>query len=249
MDKVRVLVVEDNDLHAEKIIFCVEEIGYELIKIVDNADECLTLMAATKPDIVLLDIMIHGERNGVELAEEIRKRYDTPIIFISSLVGKEIIGKAIQTEPDAYLTKPIEITALSTAIELAIYKKNLNSEFDTSSFQWKEDLVTADSIFVKNRNCLEKVVLNDIQFVSVEQVNCCDIVTLDKTFTLRMSLNQVQKQFPQNQFVRISRSHIINLSKLSSINLKKMELVVGEFSLEIGKSYKKNLFQYLNTFS
>lgn len=127
MSQITVLVVEDNELHAEKIIFCMNELSYKLIDLVDNAQECLELIPKTNPDILLLDINIQGHLNGIELAEIIKKDYDIPIIYTTSLTNRETLQKAIKTQPEAYLNKPIEISALATSIEIAIYKnKNEN---------------------------------------------------------------------------------------------------------------------------
>lgn len=120
---VRILAVEDNELHAENIDFCVEEIGYNLVNIVDNASKCLQILSQTKIDILLLDINIQGDVNGIDLAQIVKKKYDIPIIFCTSLDDRLTIGKAITTQPEAYLNKPIEEKALLNAVEIAMYKE------------------------------------------------------------------------------------------------------------------------------
>ena len=120
---VQILAVEDNELHAENIHFCAEELGYSIINIIDNANECLQILENKKPDIILLDINIQGEINGIKLAEIIKDKFDIPIIFCTSLDDRITIRKAITTQPEAYLNKPIEEKSLANAVEIALYKE------------------------------------------------------------------------------------------------------------------------------
>jgi CheY-like chemotaxis protein len=120
--KPKIIVVEDNELHAETIVFFLEELRYAILGIVDNAIDCLNLIKETNPDILLLDINILGETNGIELAEIVRNEHAVALIYTTSLIDKTTLQAAIKTQPEAYLNKPIEKKALSTAIEIALYK-------------------------------------------------------------------------------------------------------------------------------
>ena len=120
---IQVLAVEDNELHAENLRFCAEELGYTIINIVDNANDCLKILETKKPNIILLDINIKGDINGIQLADIIKNKFNIPIIFCTSLDDRITIGKAITTQPEAYLNKPIEEKPFANAVEIAIYKE------------------------------------------------------------------------------------------------------------------------------
>lgn len=120
---IQVLAIEDNELHAENLRFCAEELGYTIINIVDNANDCLKILETKKPNIILLDINIKGDINGIQLADIIKNKFNIPIIFCTSLDDRITIGKAITTQPEAYLNKPIEEKPLANAVEIAIYKE------------------------------------------------------------------------------------------------------------------------------
>lgn len=122
--KAKILIVEDNELHAENISFLSSELGYEVIGLVDNAESCLQLLSETRPDLLLLDINIQGNTNGIELAEIIKKDYNIPLIFVTSLIDRETLQAAIKTQPEAYLNKPVEELPLASAIEIALYKNS-----------------------------------------------------------------------------------------------------------------------------
>ena len=118
----KIIIVEDNELHAETMNFYLDELGYKVLGIVDNGKDCIDLISENKPDILLLDININGEINGIQLAEKVKELNSIPLIFTTSLADRETLKQAIKTQPEAYLNKPIEKNALATAIEIALYK-------------------------------------------------------------------------------------------------------------------------------
>ena len=98
--KPQIIAVEDNELHAEKMIFFLEELGYKNLGIVDNANDCLHLISKAIPDVVLLDVNIQGNTNGIQLAEIIKQEYAIPLIYTTSLMDRETLQEAIKTQPE-----------------------------------------------------------------------------------------------------------------------------------------------------
>lgn len=129
--KPQIIAVEDNELHAEKMIFFLEELGYKNLGIVDNANDCLHLISKAIPDVVLLDVNIQGNTNGIQLAEIIKQEYAIPLIYTTSLMDRETLQEAIKTQPEAYLNKPIQKAALASSIEIALYKNKPENIVDS----------------------------------------------------------------------------------------------------------------------
>ncbi|MEQ8713712.1 MAG: response regulator transcription factor [Cyclobacteriaceae bacterium] len=246
MSAIRILVAEDHPAHAAKMEMLLSEAGYDLIAICDTSVETLRLFKATKPDLVILDIELSQGGNGIDIAEKIVELNPTPIIFATSFEDKATLSRALKTDPYAYLVKPVEGPSLQAAIELALYKfvnnrdKNLTSA-SQGAHDMSEDLIINDSFFIKSGSKLLKVPHMDLLWVEVSQDRYCDIVTEKRSYQIRTSMNGLEEKLDKSIFVRIHRSHIVNIHKVEGIDEIDMTVEVNEKSLPLGGTYKDNL--------
>ena len=242
----KILVVEDERLFANTICIMLDELGYSQVQVVDNAEEAMRLFKAFSPDVVLMDIRIKGDKDGIAVAEYINQSTKpVPVIFMTSMEDKETFERAKQTNPIAYLIKPFDIGTLERTIELSIYKY-YKATWDTEIFsEWSKDVLAPDSFFVKVNNKLEKVLIQDIVLVMAES-KYIELHVLKQRMVIRLSLNELLEKLPVDTFVRISRSHIINTKHLQNIDLanNKIELATG-IEVMIGKTYKDNFLDRL----
>jgi two-component system, cell cycle sensor histidine kinase and response regulator CckA len=125
MPDARVLIVEDEAIVALDIQGRLEGLGYEVIDAVANGKAAIELAASESPDIILMDIIIQGDMDGIETARIIIDNYDIPVVFLTANSDKTTIARAKLTGPFGYLMKPLEERDLHTAIELALYKNEL----------------------------------------------------------------------------------------------------------------------------
>ena len=117
--KKKVLFVEDEVISSMNIGDMLEFWGYDICTPATSAEEAIAITEAEKPDIVLLDIKLQGGMNGIELAGEIKKRLDVPIIFMTGYLNRGFKEKAAAFKPVAYLIKPFELNELKSALESA----------------------------------------------------------------------------------------------------------------------------------
>lgn len=122
MAKEQVLIVEDEIVVAEDIKSSLINFGYEVTAIADTGEEAIRLAAKTRPSVVLMDIMLEGDMDGVEAAGQIRSNFDIPVIFLSAHSDTNTLQRAKITGPFAYITKPYKKRELFTAIEITRYK-------------------------------------------------------------------------------------------------------------------------------
>ena len=120
-EKVRVLVVEDETIVSMEIQDSLRNIGFEPVGCASTAQDALRLTKALQPDLVLMDIRLRGEMDGIEAARIIRSCYHIPVIFTSAFSDKATLQRAKVAEPYGFLVKPFEGQALYAAIETAIY--------------------------------------------------------------------------------------------------------------------------------
>jgi CheY-like chemotaxis protein len=118
----RVLIVEDEILIAEELRERLSRFGYSVIAAVDSADEGIAIATRELPDLVLMDIRLKGEKDGVQAAKEIRQQVDIPIVYVTAYSDQQTVDRAKQTEHDAYILKPFHRSELRSTIEVAMQR-------------------------------------------------------------------------------------------------------------------------------
>jgi two-component system, cell cycle sensor histidine kinase and response regulator CckA len=122
MNAASILVVEDESIVAANIEMRLQSLGYRVPAVVDSSHEALEMISAKRPDLVLMDIRITGQFDGITTAEMIRTRFAIPVIYLTAYTDDETLQRARHTEPYGYLLKPFDVNELRTAIELALYR-------------------------------------------------------------------------------------------------------------------------------
>jgi len=125
MDKTRILIVEDEGLIARDIEDMVRHAGYEICSVVGTGEEAVEKAETTHPDLILMDIILGGEMDGVEAAENIREQFNIPVIYLTAHTDENTLQRAKLTEPIGYTLKPVEQKELMTVIEMALYKHQM----------------------------------------------------------------------------------------------------------------------------
>jgi two-component system, cell cycle sensor histidine kinase and response regulator CckA len=117
-----ILIVEDEAVIAMDLQGLLEQLGYRAPTIAADADEALAAAAAARPDLVLLDINLGGGRDGISVAEELRRRWELPVIFLTAHADAATVSRAKAVQPYHYLLKPFAERELAIAVELALAK-------------------------------------------------------------------------------------------------------------------------------
>ncbi len=119
---VRVLLVEDELVIAESLKRVLTAQGYGVLPIVMSGQEALRQAVACKPDIVLMDIRLEGDLDGIQTAERLRGLVDVPLIYLTAYGDDPTLERAKPTRPDGYLLKPIKERELKAVIETVLYR-------------------------------------------------------------------------------------------------------------------------------
>ena len=125
---VRILVVEDVVNVATVLKARLESYGYEICAVAKTGQSAIAGSLGHKPDLILMDIMLEGDMNGIEAAHEILKKIDIPIIYLSCLNDQEVMDRAIETNPFGYILKPYDSAELRFSIENALRKHRMDQE-------------------------------------------------------------------------------------------------------------------------
>ena len=125
MDPVRILVVEDEGIVAEDLRRRLTSLGYFVVDSVATGERALASAALHLPDLVLMDIMLQGDMDGITTAEHMLQLRDIPIIYVTAYADDRTLERAKITEPYGYILKPFERRELHTTIEIALYKHRM----------------------------------------------------------------------------------------------------------------------------
>jgi diguanylate cyclase (GGDEF)-like protein/PAS domain S-box-containing protein len=128
MEKTRILIVEDEGLIARDVENMVKNAGYEVCGIASTGEEAIERADKTQPDLILMDIILRGDMDGVEAAERIRDHFNIPVIYLTAHTDENTLERAKLTEPQGYTLKPVEQKELLTVIEMALYKHQLETK-------------------------------------------------------------------------------------------------------------------------
>lgn len=124
LNDVKILAVEDDEILADLIQWRLKEIGYKNYLIAMTGEEGIEKAEAYNPDLILMDITLPGEIDGIDAVEKIRvNKPDIPVIYLSSHMEDDIIERAIRTKPSGYIAKPFEDFELNMAIRIALNSK------------------------------------------------------------------------------------------------------------------------------
>jgi DNA-binding response OmpR family regulator len=118
----RALIVEDETLIAEELRERLSRLGFSVIAAVDSADEGIAIATRERPDLVLMDIRLRGEKDGVQAAQEIRQQVDLPIIYLTAYSDWMTVHRAKTTEHDGFILKPFHRRELQSTIEVAMQR-------------------------------------------------------------------------------------------------------------------------------
>ncbi len=128
MSSVRILVVEDESIVAMDIKHRLESLDYEVSEIASSGEEAVEKAGETSPDLILMDIVLKGEMDGIDAAQIIKDRFDIPIVYLTAYSDDKTLKRAKITGPFGYIIKPFEDQELHSAIEVALYKHIMESK-------------------------------------------------------------------------------------------------------------------------
>jgi CheY-like chemotaxis protein len=122
MDGTKILIVEDQTIVALNIKSQLKNLGYAVPCTAVSGEEAIKEAELTNADLVLMDIMLKGNMDGIEAARIIKSRFGTPVIYLTACTDFETLERAKQTNPEGYISKPFKEEDLCKNIEAALLK-------------------------------------------------------------------------------------------------------------------------------
>ncbi|MBD2705065.1 response regulator [Spirosoma sp. BT702] len=245
-ERVKILIVEDEPILAMELSDCLEEEGYDVVGTANNGRKALDIFKRQSVDLLLCDINIKGDWDGIETTHQLIAERPVPVIYLTALTDRQTLDRAKQTYPAAYVTKPYQLHSLRTAIELAIYNFSVrtvatpaNQPEPASSGRdplGRETILQInDFLFIKQNNQFVKIGLSDLLYLEADNIYT-NLFTSSRKYVLRLTLSAVLERIKQPELVRIHRSYAVNINKVESFN--ETEVKIGQQLIALSRSHK-----------
>jgi DNA-binding LytR/AlgR family response regulator len=243
---IKILVVEDEIIIAAKISMHLTKLGYEVTGILPRGEEALVSVEENRPDIVIMDIRLKGEMNGIDTAIRMQKNADIPVIFLTANADEATFNKAKAAKPYAFISKPYKQTDLQRAIELTIShlvadENKLppgDSEINDQPF------ILSDRIFVRQREKMIKIIVADILYIEADR-NYCRIFTKTNEYLLSITLKTIEEKLNNHIFLRVHRSYLINLSHIDAV--ADDHVIINQKAMPVSIGLKEKLLHRIKT--
>ena len=237
---IKVGIVEDEMIIAQGIVKAVRELGYTACTPAVSYTSALEMIEKEQPDILLLDIVLSGHKDGIDLAWKVKEDYNLPFIFLTANSDAATVERAKKVVPPAYLVKPFNKDDLYTSIEICLHKF---SEKENKKNTDKENYIINNFLFIKQGYNFVKVKVDDITHIESDGVYII-LHTISGKWLVRSNIQKYIDLIDSKNIVRVHRSFAVNILHLDAINQD--ELSVHGHHIPIGgKAYKDELLSIL----
>ncbi len=231
MIKPSILIVEDEPIIAEDIAMNLEDFGYTVLDIVSSVDEATNVIAQKKPQLILVDINLEGDKNGIDLGVLLNNKYKIPFIYLTSHYDDNTIAMAKATNPAGYILKPFDERDLKINLEMALFKQ-------------KPFTYQSEKIFVKKNQ--EFIALAPHQITYVEAIdNYAFVHTATERYMISHTLKSIEEKLIDKGFLRVHKSFLINFEHIDSIT--DGFVLLGTKQVPVGKAYRTILLEFITT--
>ncbi len=226
MKSLRVYIVEDEPLIAATIETALEKQGFQVVGDAENYEEAILGIREQRPDLVLVDIQLEGDKDGIHLAEELDRR-NIPYLYLTSQTDPTTIERVKETQPLGYIVKPFTEAGLRSNIEVAWHNYEQSRE---------------EFLVFKSEGQTYKVNQEDILYLKAFD-NYCYVVTGKFEYLVPKTLKFTSETLNPSYFLKTHRSYVVNTRKITSIRTS--EVIVANHTLPLSGSHKELLRQKL----
>ena len=227
----KILIVEDEIELANNISEILLELDYKVAAVVDNAESALAFLEDGEADLVLMDILIYGELDGIDLAYKIREKYNLPIVFSTAYSGTEYLDRISSEIHEGYLLKPFTLDSLKTAVFFGLKRHGEKS---------KEGSKPKGSLKIMDKGYLVPVPFSEIVYLKADGLYT-RVFTKAKSYLVRDILKNFEEKLNTTQFIRVHKSYLVNIGFVASFNAKKINL--GDTNIPIRRGLYKELLE------
>ncbi|WP_028296730.1 LytR/AlgR family response regulator transcription factor [Olivibacter sitiensis] len=219
-----VLIVEDEMIIANDLRDILEILGYQVCGVARSYEEAVVAVNSEAPNMILLDVMISGNKTGIDVANYLNEHKPIPFIYITSYTDQLTLKQAFHTKPLGYLAKPFELKDVKVAMAMAIDKSENADEF----------------LLLPDGKKKIKISINEVYYAEADG-NYTFIRMKGRSHCLRKTLKDTLVYLPvERGFVRIHKSYVVNLFQVRKIGAHEV-VMANETVLPVGRAYAQEL--------
>lgn len=234
MKKKRILIVEDERIVSDDVKMSLEKLGYEVCATVSSGESAIKSAEKMQPDLILMDIVLEGELDGIEASAAIHSLFKIPVVYLTAYTDKKTLERAKVTEPFGYIIKPFQDRDLHTTIEIALYKHEMENKLKESEEKYRSLAENAhDAIYISTSSGFQYVNPAFERLTGWKKLELCtkdfnfwDIVHPDDTRLLmeREKAKQRGEEVPHfAEFKIISKDKGIKIIEANTVIIKNKE--------------------------
>jgi DNA-binding LytR/AlgR family response regulator len=218
-------IVEDQQMTIKTLQKTLEDLGYQVTGYTSTYEQTLQILQESKPDLILIDIYLSGDKTGIDLANTLNHQWKIPFVFITSHADKDTIEAAKRTKPYGYIVKPFDSKDIYATVEMAV--------------RLAEDQPLG-SIYIPLGKHKTRIAIEDFIYAHAEG-NYTTFVTKSKRIVLRKGLKEVSESILHfKKFVRIHRSFLVNTDAIQSRNGHLLHMNNNE-TIPVGRAFAHNI--------
>ncbi len=240
MDKLRILIVEDEPSFALEVEMLVNELGHSIAGVTGDGEEALALAKIKEPDLILMDINLEGDLNGVDIAEKLNY-LEIPVLFMTSEVSPDIYERAKNTCIAGYLVKPFDLLSLKSSIELS------GDKIIPRKKQPANGKVIKDSLLVRKATSLVKVPVKEITHAQSHGNHSMLHTKSGEKHLVTISLTKLLHKLPEGDFMKVHKQYIIQLACIEELSAGAHEVRIGKKMIPVGRTFRHQLLNRFET--
>lgn len=229
----KVIIVENDIPMAAKLSLQLNRLGYKITGIFSRAKDALYFLEREVPDLILLDDKLKGQLNGLEHKDLSDNQSSSPVVYFNKSSADTI---------ESLIPRPLRQKKGRLKKELKNSLQKIRKTSNKVLFERNKHHILKDRIFIKHRDRMLKISLDDIHYIEADR-NYCKVYAGDKNYLLVTTLKEVEEKLFDKRFLRIHRSYIANISHIDEIGSN--YVVIFGHSLPLSKNMRQELFNHL----
>lgn len=234
MSAIKIGIVEDEGITSEVIKLSLQKLKYKVGKPAFTYEQAVEMFEIEKPDLVILDIKLGEEKDGIDLAKLFKDKHQKPFIFLTANSDTVTLDRAKKVRPSAFLVKPFSQIDLYAAIEIAI------SNHHIQSIESKEQ---NKFVIMKVGRSFEKIDTTQIFFLENDGHYFIVHFANSENISIRASTYEIIELLPNDSFIQISRTYIINTNHIQKID--STHTYINNKALEYKPIFKEKILEMM----
>lgn len=244
MNRVRVLVVEDEPVIAADLAALLTDLGHVVIATCRDARSAMLAFAKHAPELILLDINLGRGADGIRIAEEVNALRPTPFLFITSHTDPATLERVKKVRPAGFIIKPFDAEDLRTQIEIALARYAASTPADMQpKEELRQDFVIDGHLFVRDKGRLMKVPINEVIYAEADG-NYVTLHTAERRYVLTSALSAIEEKFRSPWFMRVHRGYLVDLRRITEVEEKRV--LLGNIAIPVGRTHRELLKKRLD---